>query len=60
MAAVRAARRGGPPDVRVHLQAGAASTDRFLGTIAGTVPIPAFFADTNLARIVGSAVPAAA
>jgi 2-polyprenyl-6-methoxyphenol hydroxylase-like FAD-dependent oxidoreductase len=31
--------------------------DRFIGTIAGTVPIPEFFAPENLARIIGPAVP---
>jgi hypothetical protein len=30
--------------------------DRFIGTIAGTVPIPEFFAPENLARITGSPV----
>jgi flavin-dependent dehydrogenase len=34
-----------------------AQTDRFFGTIAGTVPIPEFFAPDNLARIM-AAVPA--
>jgi 2-polyprenyl-6-methoxyphenol hydroxylase-like FAD-dependent oxidoreductase len=28
-------------------------TDRFIGTIAGTVPIPEFFAPENLGRIIG-------
>jgi flavin-dependent dehydrogenase len=32
-----------------------AQADRFLGTVAGTVPVPAFFAPENLARIVGGA-----
>lgn len=31
--------------------------DRFIGTIAGTVPISEFFAPENLARIIGPAVP---
>jgi flavin-dependent dehydrogenase len=31
-----------------------ADTDRFLGTITGTVSIPEFFAPENIARIVGS------
>jgi hypothetical protein len=30
--------------------------DRFIGTIAGTVPIVDFFAPENLARITGPAV----
>jgi flavin-dependent dehydrogenase len=30
-------------------------TDRFIGTIVGTVPIPEFFAPENLGRIVGAA-----
>jgi 2-polyprenyl-6-methoxyphenol hydroxylase-like FAD-dependent oxidoreductase len=30
---------------------------RFIGTVAGTVPIPEFFAPENLARIMGSAAP---
>jgi 2-polyprenyl-6-methoxyphenol hydroxylase-like FAD-dependent oxidoreductase len=34
--------------------------DRFIGTIAGTVPISEFFAPENLARIMGSAVEVAA
>jgi hypothetical protein len=29
-------------------------TDRFFGTIAGTVPIPEFFAPENVGRIVGA------
>jgi hypothetical protein len=33
---------------------------RFLSTIAGSVPIPEFFAETNLERIVRQALPAAA
>ena len=37
-----------------------AETDRFLGTIAGTVPIPEFFAPENVERIMrGALVPAA-
>jgi hypothetical protein len=32
-------------------------TDRFIGTIAGTVPIPEFFAPDNTRRIVGRASP---
>jgi hypothetical protein len=30
-------------------------TDRFFGTIAGTVPVAEFFAPDNLAQIVGGA-----
>ena len=30
-------------------------TDRFVGMIAGTVPIPEFFAPQNLERLVGRA-----
>jgi 2-polyprenyl-6-methoxyphenol hydroxylase-like FAD-dependent oxidoreductase len=30
-------------------------TDRFLGTVVGTVPIPEFFAPENIGRIVGAA-----
>ncbi|HXF64695.1 MAG TPA: NAD(P)/FAD-dependent oxidoreductase [Caldilineaceae bacterium] len=29
-------------------------TDRFFGTIAGTVPVPAFFSPENIARILGA------
>jgi 2-polyprenyl-6-methoxyphenol hydroxylase-like FAD-dependent oxidoreductase len=35
-------------------------TERFLSTIAGSVPIPEFFAETNVERIVRAALPAAA
>ena len=36
-------------------------TDRFFGTIAGTVPIPEFFSPANIGRIMASsAAPAAA
>lgn len=31
-------------------------TDRFFGTVAGTVPIPEFFAPENLGRIMEAAV----
>ena len=34
-------------------------TDRFFGTVAGTVPIPAFFAPENVGQIMGMATPAA-
>ena len=35
-------------------------TDRFFGTVAGTVPIPEFFAPENIGRIMGGAQAAAA
>lgn len=35
-------------------------TDRFFGTVAGTVPIPEFFAPENLGRIMGGAQPTVA
>ncbi|MBE7555423.1 MAG: hypothetical protein HS126_30605 [Anaerolineales bacterium] len=31
-------------------------TNRFFGTIAGTVPIPKFFAPENLGRVIGAEV----
>jgi flavin-dependent dehydrogenase len=34
-----------------------AQTDRFFGTVVGTVPIPEFFAPENVGRIVGAAGP---
>jgi hypothetical protein len=37
-----------------------ADSDRFVGMIAGTVPIPEFFAPQNLERIVGRAAAAQA
>jgi flavin-dependent dehydrogenase len=46
-----------PPEMQavfVALQGNQADTDRFLGTIAGTVPIPEFFAPENLGRIVAA------
>jgi flavin-dependent dehydrogenase len=54
-----------PPSADEHalfaaLRSNQSETERFLSTIAGTVPIPEFFADDNLARIVGSGLPAAA
>lgn len=30
-------------------------TNRFIGTLAGTVPIPEFFSPENLGRIIGAA-----
>jgi len=35
-----------------------ADTDRFIGTITGTVPIPEFFAPQNFERIIGRAAAA--
>jgi hypothetical protein len=32
-------------------------TDRFFGTVVGTVPIPEFFAPENIGRIMGAADP---
>ena len=37
-----------------------AQTDHFFGTIAGTVPVPEFFAPENLGRIIGAAAQGAA
>ena len=34
--------------------------DRFIGTIAGTVPVAEFFAPENLVRITGMAIPGVA
>jgi hypothetical protein len=34
--------------------------ERFLSTIAGTMPIPEFFAEANLGRIIASAAPVTA
>jgi flavin-dependent dehydrogenase len=45
-----------PPDMQrllASLRNDQAETDRFFGTLAGTVPIPAFFAPENVQRIVG-------
>jgi len=47
-----------PPEVQaLHnaLQGNQHETDRFFGTLAGTVPIPEYYAPENLARIVASA-----
>ena len=49
MQALFGALRGNRPD-----------TDRFFGTIAGTTPIPEFFAPANLERIITAAAPARA
>ncbi|MGH2532667.1 MAG: hypothetical protein ACRDJW_10230 [Thermomicrobiales bacterium] len=35
-------------------------TDRFIGTVVSTVPIPEFFAPDNIGRIVGNGLAAAA
>jgi hypothetical protein len=37
------------------LQGNQEQADRFVGTVAGTVPIPEFFAPENVARIAGAA-----
>jgi 2-polyprenyl-6-methoxyphenol hydroxylase-like FAD-dependent oxidoreductase len=45
-----------PPEIETLFKAlygNQRETDRFLGTIAGTVPIPEFFAPENLQRIAG-------
>jgi 2-polyprenyl-6-methoxyphenol hydroxylase-like FAD-dependent oxidoreductase len=53
-----------PPPEMQHLMAALrhdqAQADRFFGTIAGTVPIPTFFAPENIGRIMGAAQPAPA
>jgi hypothetical protein len=36
-----------------------ATSDCFLGTVAGTVPLPEFMSQENIARIMGSAAPTA-
>ena len=46
-----------PPDMEYlfsALRGNQAETDRFCGTIAGTVPIPEFFSPENIQRIVGA------
>jgi hypothetical protein len=37
------------------LRGNQAQTDRFLGTVVGTVPIPEFFAPENLGQIMAQA-----
>jgi hypothetical protein len=32
-----------------------AETNRFIGTLAGTVPIPEFFSPQNMQRVIGTA-----
>jgi hypothetical protein len=49
MRELMAALRGNQPEI-----------DRFLGTIAGTVPIAEFFAPDNVQRIIADAAPARA
>jgi hypothetical protein len=54
-----------PPRPEMQRRLGAlrhdqAQTDRFFGTIAGTVPIPEFFAPENVGRIMAAAQPALA
>ncbi len=52
-----------PPEMQQLLGALAgnqAETDQFLGVIAGTTPIPQFFAPENMARIIGAGAGAAA
>jgi flavin-dependent dehydrogenase len=47
-----------PPEMQAlteALRGNQTETDRFLGTVAGTTPIPAFYAPDNLNRIVGLA-----
>ena len=47
-----------PPELQhllAALQGNQEQSDRFLGTVAGTVPIPEFFASESLARITGAA-----
>ena len=36
------------------LKTNQAKTDRFFGTLAGTVPIPEFFDPANMGRIIGA------
>jgi flavin-dependent dehydrogenase len=46
-----------PPEMQqlfVALHGNQAETNRFLGTISGTVPIPDFFSPENVARIMGA------
>jgi flavin-dependent dehydrogenase len=47
-----------PPEMQELLEAlrgNQDATDRFIGTVAGTVPIPEFYSDENLSRIIGRA-----
>jgi 2-polyprenyl-6-methoxyphenol hydroxylase-like FAD-dependent oxidoreductase len=46
-----------PPEMQqllAALQGNPEQADRFIGTVAGTVPIPEFFAPENIARIMGT------
>jgi flavin-dependent dehydrogenase len=50
-----------PPEMQqlfAALRGNQADTDRFMGTLAGTTPIPEFFAPENLGRIIAQATPA--
>ena len=50
-----------PPEMQAlfaALRGNQADTDRFLGTIAGTVSIPEFFAPANIERILTGGRPA--
>ena len=52
-----------PPEMQqlmAALRHDQAQADRFFGTIAGTVPIPEFFAPENVGRIMAGAQPAPA
>ena len=52
-----------PPEMQrliAALRHNPAQADRFIGTIAGTVPVAEFFAPENLARIEGLAIPGVA
>lgn len=47
-----------PPEMRrlfEALRSNQAAADRYFGTLAGTVPIPEFFAPENMERIIGKA-----
>jgi flavin-dependent dehydrogenase len=51
-----------PPEMQLliaALRGNQEQTDRFVGTVVGTVPIPEFFAPENLAQIMGAATEAA-
>jgi flavin-dependent dehydrogenase len=52
-----------PPEMQqlfAALRGNQADTDRFMGLLAGTTPVPEFFATENVARIIGAGVPNAA
>ena len=47
-----------PPEMQhlfAALRTNQADTDRFVGTLSGTVPVAEFFAPDNIGRIVGAA-----